>query len=174
MKKSLIIGAVSAAALAFSTPSACAQIQKGEKSFGPKIGYVSHNKSAVAGLVFQYTFSQPLRISPEIGCAFRNNDEDAFLVDLNFHVPFGIVDSEKVAIYPLAGLAFNSWSRHGVKPDEADDVDVTTHTNRFGANLGAGFDLRCSSTLRLNLEAKYTLIKSYSALYLTAGISYVF
>jgi len=147
-------------------------INKGEKSLGPKIGYASRNSSAVAGLVFQYTFSQHLRIAPEIGCVFRHKNQDAFLADINFHVPFGLLDTDKVALYPLAGLAFNSWALHG--HDSVEDVDVTSHVNRFGLNLGAGFDLRCSSTLKLNLEAKYTLVKSYSSAYITLGISYVF
>lgn len=169
MTKKLILALVAAASVAVP---ANAVINKGEKSLGPKIGYVSHNSSAVAGLVFQYTFSQHLRISPEIGCAFRHNNEDALLVDVNFHVPFGLLDTDKVVLYPLAGLAFNSWARHG--HDDVEGVDVTSHVNRFGLNLGAGFDLRCSSTLKLNIEAKYTLVKSYSSAYVTAGISYIF
>ena len=86
-------------------------------------------------------------------------------------MPFG-VGSDRAWLYPLAGLAFNSWSTHGVVT--ADDDDVTTHVNRFGLNAGAGFELRCSETLKINIEAKYTLVKSYSAAYVTAGISYVF
>lgn len=152
-------------------PGMSAQIQRGEKTLGVKTGYISHNKSAVAGLTFQYALSSRIRIAPEIGCAFRHHNEDALLIDLNVHMPFG-VGGEQVALYPLAGVTFNSWATHRVSvPDEAD---VTTHTNRFGANLGAGFDLRCSSTLRLNIEAKYTFVKSYSGVLLTAGISYVF
>ena len=162
------------AALAVLTSlGASAQMVRGEKSLGPKLGYVSHNKSAVAGLVFQYALSSKFRLSPEIGCAFRHHNEDALLVDLNLHMPFNIGAGNMVALYPLAGLAFHSWATHMVAP-ELDEADVTTHINRFGANLGAGFDLRCSSTLKVNIEAKYTFIKSYSSVVLTAGICYVF
>ena len=162
------------AALAVLTSlGASAQMVRGEKSLGPKLGYVSHNKSAVAGLVFQYALSSKFRLSPEIGCAFRHHNEDALLVDLNLHMPFNIGAGNMVDLYPLAGLAFNSWATHMVAP-ELDEADVTTHSNRFGANLGAGFDLRCSSTLKVNIEAKYTFIKSYSSVVLTAGICYVF
>lgn len=152
-------------------PCGMAQMQRGEKTLGLKLGYISHNKSAVAGLVFQYALSSKFRLSPEIGCAFRHNNEDALLIDLNLHMPFG-VGGERVSLYPLAGLTFNSWATHMV--DDKDRNDVTTHNNRFGANLGAGFDLRCSNTLKLNIEAKYTLLKSYSGVTLTAGISYIF
>lgn len=157
-----------------SSLGAQAQLIKGEKSLGVKLGYVSENKSAVGGLAFQYNFNHALRIAPEIGCAFRNNDSDALLIDLNLHRPFNLSESNKVLLYPLAGLAFNSWTHHNVRQSEFDDNDVSTHVNRFGVNLGAGFDLRCSENLRLSLEAKYTLIKKYSAAYITAGISYMF
>lgn len=158
------------AAAAVALPGA-AQMQKGEKSLGPKVGYISHNNSAVAGLAFQYALSSRVRLAPEIACAFRHHHEDALIVDLNVHVPFEL-GTEKVSLYPLAGLSFNSWSTHGVTRN--DEVDVTTHTNRFGLNAGAGFDLRCSPTLKLGLEAKYNLVKSYSSAIITASISYIF
>ena len=131
LSKTLIrIFITSTMAIAFAYPSQ-AQIVKGEKSLGPKVGYVSKNKSAIAGLVFQYSFSNHFRISPELSYVFRNNDMDAFSFDINAHVPFGM-------------------------------------------NLGAGFDLRCSESLKLSLEAKYVLMKGYSTAVITAGIAYVF
>lgn len=164
---------VFAALVVLTAFGASAQMTRGEKSLGPKAGYISHNKSAVAGLVFQYSLSSKFRLSPEIGCAFRHHNEDALLVDLNLHMPFNLGAGDRVDLYPLAGIAFNSWATHKVNA-ELDEADVTTHINRFGANVGAGFDLRCSSNLKLNIEAKYTFIKSYSSVVVTAGISYVF
>lgn len=163
-----VLTSLAAAAICFA---AQAQLTPGEKSLGPKLGYVSENSSCVAGLVFQYNFTSHLRLVPEISCVFRNKGQDALLIDLNAHVPFG-VGSQKAWLYPLAGLSFNSWATHGI--ETLNDDDVTTHTNRFGVNVGAGFELRCSDSMKLNLEAKYTLIKSYSATYVTAGISYIF
>ncbi len=159
-------------AIASSLPSQ-AQIVKGEKSLGPKIGYASKNKSAVAGLVFQYSFSDHFRISPELGYIFRNNDMDAFTFDINAHVPFGFT-GEKVAFYPLAGMNYSSWSRHFRTQGLESSDDVSTRTARFGFNLGAGFDLRCSESLKLSIEAKYILMKRYSTAVITAGIAYVF
>lgn len=152
---------------------ASAQLIQGEKSLGVKLGYASENSAPVAGLTFQYAFNSHLRIAPELGCVFRHHDKDALLVDVNLHVPFGLTDGGKVLLYPLAGLAFNSWNRHHESLIDPD-TDVTTHINRFGVNLGAGFDLRCTESLKLSLEAKYTLVKSYSSAFITAGISYMF
>ena len=116
-----------------------AQITKGEKSLGPKVGYVSKNKTAVAGLVFQYAFNNHFRIAPELGYIFRHNNLDAFEVDINGHVPFNFT-GDKVAFYPLAGLHYSSWSHHLQREEIIDDDDVTTRTSRFGLNLGAASD----------------------------------
>ena len=160
-----------AALMLFVGIGANAQLVKGEKNLGPRLGYISENKSAVVGLEFQYNLSSRVRLAPGIGCAFRHHNEDALLIDLNVHTPF-FLGGDNVDLYPLAGLAFNSWALHHLATAELDDV--TSHINRFGANLGAGFDLRCSSTLKLNIEAKYTFIKSFSSVFLTAGVSYAF
>ncbi len=156
-----------------SSSQADAQIVKGEKSLGPKIGYASKNKSAVAGLVFQYAFSEHFRLAPELGYIFRHDNLDAFQFDINAHMPFSFT-GEKVAFYPLAGLNYSSWSHHFDRSELLETDDVSTRTSRFGLNLGAGFDLRCTKTLKLTLEAKYTLMKGYSNTAITAGISYVF
>lgn len=148
-----------------------AELRRGEKSFGPKIGYVSKNQSALAGLVFQYTFSRHFRVVPEVGIIFRHKDLDGLEVNVNAHVPFGF-ENDKVALYPLAGVNYTSWGRHGV--DEAGENDVTTHANRFGVNLGGGVELRCTSTLKLSLEAKYCLLNNYDNAQVSLGISYVF
>lgn len=167
MKKFILAAIISVICCA----AVSAQVDRGEKMLGVKLGYISHNESAVTGLTFRYAVSPWVRIVPEIGCAFRHNNEDAFMIDLNAQVPFTF-GTKKVDLYPLAGLAYNSWSRHHVLTD--DDEDVTTRVNRFGANLGAGFDFKCTSTLNLGIEAKCTFVKSFSSFFLTASISYVF
>lgn len=158
--------------VALVATGASARILTGEKSFGPKLGYVSHNHSAVAGLVFQYNISTLLRLSPEIGVAFRHYDQDALLIDLNLEMPLTFTDGDKAALYPLVGVAFSSWAHHMHLPE--DSKDVTSHANRLGANIGAGFDFKCNQTLKLNIEAKYTIVKSYSSFLATVGIAYLF
>ena len=161
-------------ALMLLTPlAASAQFERGEKCVGAKLGYVDKNNSASMGLVFQYSFSRHLRVAPEIGCVFKHKNMDAFTIDFNFHTPFTFT-GEKAALYPLAGLNYSSWNRTMPRElvDEIDDI--TTRTSRFGLNLGAGFELRCSRTLKLGNEAKYTLIKSYSGASLAAMVCYVF
>lgn len=168
MYKRLIFAVIAAVCMAFG---AHAQIEKGMMSIGPKLGYISHNKSAVAGIVYQYNITERFRLSPEIGWAFRHNDENAFMADINLHMPVAITEGGSVALYPLVGVAFNSWGYHW---SLADGLDVSKHISRFGANIGAGFDLRCSQSIKMNIEAKYSFIKSYSSVYIGAGVSYLF
>ncbi|MGM9861074.1 MAG: outer membrane beta-barrel protein [Muribaculaceae bacterium] len=156
-----------------AAPDASAQLRKGEKSLGPRIAFVSENTSVLAGLSFQYSFSRHVRIAPEVACIFRHHDRDAFLFDLNVHMPFGI-GSDKVVLYPLAGLGYSSWAHHISGAEYNQQKDVTTHDSRFGANFGAGFELRCSRTLKLSLEARYLLIKTYSHAQVGLGIAYIF
>lgn len=157
--------------LLFLGLTAAAQVEKGEKMLGVRTGYATENQSAVAGLTFRYAVSPWVRIVPEVGCVFRHRNKDAFTVDINAQVPFSF-GTRTVDLYPLAGLAFNSWSQHIDTGNGADDV--TNRFTRFGANLGAGFDYRVTSTLNVGIEAKYTFVKNFTSLYLTASISYVF
>lgn len=154
-------------------PATVAANRKGDTSLGPKLGYISKNKSVLAGLVFQYSFTDYLRISPELSCDFRRDNLDAFILDVNMHAPLNFT-GDKVDLYPLAGLTFNSWGKHWSDTARETSDDVTSHVNRWGLNLGAGMDLRCNQTLKLSIEARYSLVKAYSNFQLTLGIAYVF
>ncbi|MDE6157179.1 MAG: porin family protein [Muribaculaceae bacterium] len=154
-----------------SATGANAQVERGQKSFGPKVGFVSNNTSATAGLTFNYAFSRHVRISPELGVIFRHKNRDGLTADLNVQFPLGF-GKGKGAFYPLVGANFTSWGRHYTSPE--DSKDVTSHTNTLGLNAGAGLEMNCTSSLRLSLEARYTLMKHYPTAFVTAGITYVF
>lgn len=167
--KNIVSKVAVALLLTVSAASAAnAQVVKDELSFGGKLGYVSENKSASLGAFFQYAFSSHFRIAPEIGYVFRNNDKQALTVDFNAHVPFNFT-GERVAFYPLAGLNFSSWKCHYFTEEFGKD----SHSyNRLGLNLGAGFELRCSSKIKMLLEAKYCIMKRFSSAQIAVGVSY--
>lgn len=168
--KNTIIRMVMAAAMVIVSGTAVSgQVVKGEMEAGGKFGYVSENKSASFTAFYHYSFSPHFRLSPEIGYTFRNNDKEAFTFDVNAHIPFRFT-GEKVAFYPLAGLNFSSWTTHFDHPEYGSS---SKHRSRFGVNLGAGFELRCSSRIKVLLEAKYCLIKSHSSAQIAAGVSYI-
>jgi len=149
---------------------ASAQVERGQKSFGPRVGYITKNNSALVGLNFDYAFSSHVRIAPAIGLVFRNEDRDALLIDVDMHFP--IATSARSGFYPLVGAAFNSWAYHGI--DEETHDDVITRKNGFGLNAGAGWEIRITGALRLGIEAKYTLIRHNPSGRFAARIAYVF
>lgn len=152
---------------AIFTPSAAA----GESSFGPHIGYVSRNESAIAGVTFQYSFSQHVRIAPSADIIFRHRDKDGLMVNIDMQFPYSLTGT-RVAFYPLIGVNYTSWGLHDHDFDHAKDV--TTHLNRLGFNAGAGLDIRCTSSLKLGLEARYTLMHRYPTAAVLASIAFVF
>lgn len=165
-----VAGAIILGAAIVSTPSAAAQTHKGEKSFGPRVGYVSRNESATAGLAFQYSFSNHVRIAPSADIIFRHRGKDGIAVNVDMHFPITI--SSRSAFYPLAGFNFTSWGLHG--NDAYSGKDVTSHSNSAGLNAGAGIEYRCNSSLKLALEARYTLMRHYPTAFVAASITYVF
>ncbi len=158
-------------AMALAPSEMNAQTHRGEKSFGPRAGYVSRNESGLAGLVFQYSFSEHVRIAPSVDIIFRHRDKDGFAVNADMHFPFAFA-SGRAAFYPLAGFNFTSWGLHNI--DHASGKDVTSHSTSAGLNMGAGVELRCTSSLKLGLEARYTLMRHYPTAVVCASIAYVF
>ncbi len=148
-----------------------ANAQYREAVFGVQAGYTSTNVSATAGIFYQYRLSKALRIAPELGCVFRNQNEDAFIANFNLHFPISLRNPD-TQIYPLVGLAFSSWTLHNVNMVDSDDV--STRTTKMGANIGAGFQFKTSPSLKLKLEAKYVAISVHSAFSISAGIGYCF
>lgn len=144
---------------------------RGEKCFGPKVGYVTRNSSAAAGLVFEYSFSRHVRIAPQASIIFRHRNLDALMIDIDVHFPLPFA-GDRMAVYPLVGVDFTSWNLHGL--DSEANKDVSSHRNRFGGNAGFGYEFKCTPTLKLNVEARYTLMKTYPGALVSAGISYVF
>lgn len=183
MTKSKFIGLLLVAAMSVCAFGKAEASNKGEKTFGIHTGYISRNISGDVGLFFQYAFSKNFRLQPSADLVFRHNDRDAFLVDLNAQFPIGVND-DNFSLYPFAGLNFSSWNHHYralTEPVETEDgiigpfeVEKSSRTNRFGVNLGAGFDLKITSTLKVSIEATYTFVKSNSGLRVLAGIGYVF
>ncbi len=171
MKRNRLIALI-ALALWLAMPFA-ANAQRGEKVFGVQTGYTSTNNSAIAGMFFQYSFSDHFRVSPEMGFVIRHEDLDAFTADINLHFPLSLNHSGDFTtqIYPIVGADLSSWTHHHIINN---DDDVSTRATKFGLNLGGGFQFLPSSTLKLKIEAKYTLMQTYSTFVASVGIGYVF
>lgn len=147
------------AGAAANCPSAFANV--GEKTLGVAGGYASYNGGGEANLYFQYTFTQHIRLAPEIGYVFRNEGKSAFECSVDVHFPFRVARAFNV--YPLTGLTINNWNyKHG------------GHITRCGVDFGAGCDIYMTSSLKLTLQGKYSLMNDTSGCFIQMGIGYVF
>lgn len=152
-----------------------ANISANEKVIGVKTGYNTRTESLLAGLFFQYRFSEHFRVSPNIDYFFRHNNTDALSLNCNAHFPVNLSESRKFSFYPLAGINYTSWNyHHDNDNDVRNDNDVSQRRNRFGLNAGAGFEIYATPALKLSAEAKATFIKSYSSGTFSISIGYIF
>ncbi|MDE6460461.1 MAG: porin family protein [Paramuribaculum sp.] len=145
--------------------------ERGEKSIGLRGGYTTSNKSAVAGLYFQYAFSSKFRLAPDIMYTFRNNGTDAYSINMNAQIPFSLKDN-RFALYPLAGINYTSWNK--LKEDYEGHDDAKSRFDRLGLNIGGGIEYYVKPTLKLSFEAKYRALKDYGSGVFTMSIGYVF
>lgn len=146
-----------------------------EKVLGVQAGYISRNRSAEAGLFFQYSFSRVVRASLDVSMAMRNHDRDALLIGLNAQFP--LLHAGKWEFYPLVGLSYASWAHHQVFYTDDSGVngnDVTDRHGRFGINAGIGTGVKVTQSLKLKFEAMYTGVKSNNAARVLVGIGYSF
>lgn len=157
--------------MVISSFSMTAQTHRGEKSLGPVLGYVTRNNSATAGVAFRYCFSNTFRVAPQAAIIFRNQNKDGIAVNINAEFPIDFAKG-KMSFYPLVGVGYTSWNRHGIDPENSDDV--TSHINGLNLNGGAGLEVYATKSFRINLEAMYSLMRHYPTAYITAGISYIF
>lgn len=173
MKKSILALLAVIASLYISAP---AMAESGEKSVGLRAGYTSTHNAPVAGLYFQYRFSEHFRLSPSIDYSFRHNHTDAYALNINVDVPFALGKNSPVNIYPLAGVNFTSWNVHNPATRDGEDItdDSSTRSNRIGFNVGAGVEYYATSTLKFALEGKYGYIKHFDGAFVTLSIGYVF
>ncbi len=146
-----------------------------EKVLGIQTGYISRNRSAEAGLFFQYSFSRVVRASLDVSMAIRSHERDALLVDLNAQFP--LLQAGRWEFYPLVGINYSTWALHEIVfNDESgvNGIDVSDRHGRFGINAGIGTGLRVTPSLKLKAEALYTGVKSNNAARVMVGIGYSF
>lgn len=163
MRKLISIICVALLALIPLTASA----GKGETSVGLLAGYNTKTSSGLAGIYLQYQCNPWLRLSPDAQTIFRNNDLSAFHINGNAH--FLIPLQSNMNFYPIAGLSYQSW-KYNDKSGNEDNNNI----NRFGLNVGCGYDIKVTPTLKFMVEGKYSLVKDASSFGISVGIGYIF
>lgn len=158
IRKFAVIMAIVACVMASAAP-ACAQ--KGEKTLGIAGGFASYNTGGFAEVYFQYSFTDHVRIAPEVGYIFRNEGKSGFAGSIDMHFPFRVARGFK--LYPLAGITFNNW---GYKNGDS--------ASRGGLDFGGGLDLYFTSQLKMTVQGKYSFMKDTGGAFASIGLGYVF
>lgn len=156
---------------------ASAQVEKGQKSLGFHGGYATYNTSALAGVSFQYTFSQHFRLAPSVDYIFDNKDIDGLMFNIDYHGPVSLNAAHTIYFYHLLGINYASWHHAAPGPDADEGApgnDVSTRKNKFGLDVGAGLEWYIRPTLRISLEGKFNWIRHANTGLFYLGISYVF
>ena len=145
---------------------------RGEKTLGLKAGYCGSNGSALTGLEFSYRFNRWFRLAADADYVFRRHGRDALLLDVNTQYPF-LFSRDRMAVYPQVGINYSSWNYHFDKTREAYD-DAANRLSRFGINVGAGYELDLTASLRVGIKAEYVIVKDFNSFNATFRIAYRF
>lgn len=167
-----ITGAVCAAILSVGSARAEGDPFRGEKTLGIEVGYCGSNKSASAGVEFSFRFNRWFRLAPEAQYVFRRYGRDALTVNLNTQYPL-MLHHDTMSFFPQAGLTYSSWNYHFDKTDGTND-DAVTRVSRLGANVGAGYEVNFTTSLRLSVRCGYTFMKDYGCFTCDGKIAYIF
>ena len=158
MKKSFI------AALLAATCFFTALAAEGDMAAGINFNYASKNSMIGLGAVFQIEPVRNFRIVPEFIYYFENKHLSDYNVNINLH--YLIPTSSSTRIYPLAGFSYVNFK------DSYGGTSV--HTNRYGANVGLGFEYMINQNFRFCTEQRFHILKHWNESVTSLGLKYAF
>ena len=179
--------------LLIAAVSVCAFAQKGQKAVGLNLSYGSEIENLGIGIKGQYNFTDALRSEVSFDYFFKKNGCSMWDINVNAHYLFSL--SEKVKVYPLAGLTYTNWIFDNVMDDYDNDYDYdydddiayapkrskkdsdeggSSSTGKFGINLGGGIQYNFTDKVFLNGEIKYQIINNFNQLVFGVGVGYKF
>lgn len=172
-------------ALALALMGISASAQQGEKAAGINLSYGTEHKALGIGIKGQYGITDAIRAEASFDYFLKKDGLSMWDVNLNVHYLFSLTD--KLKVYPLAGLTFTNWKFDNafeieIDPEYAqyldeDDISYGSASgseSKFGVNLGAGLQYDLTDKLSLNVEAKYQLISDFDQMMLGVGVAYKF
>ena len=152
--------------------------QKGEMSAGLNISYGTEISSIGIGAKYQYGITDVIRGEASFNYFIENNCLSMWDINLTAHYLFNI--SDKINVYPLAGLTYTRVKYEWVQdiPDEYKDTvkpgTVYANGGKFGVNIGGGAEYSISKNLTIGAELKYTLISTWDQAVVSIGVTYKF
>ena len=150
-----------------SAPSVQAQ-NYNTKCLGISAGYMFDTENVQAGVFMHLPFAKNWRVVPSVNYTFSHHDLNEWEINGNIHylIPF----AGRFSVYPLAGIAFQSWRGNALQ----NDKELSNTRNKFGINAGAGFEMSISRHLNLHIEGKYIFINDFNQANISIGLGYKF
>lgn len=185
MKKFYVIRRAAIVLIAALTMNVTANAQeKGDLAVGGNlaVGLGDQLTNFGLGAKVQYNVIKPVRLEgaftyflPKKQGVDGIAESSVSMWDLSLNGHYLIPVGEKLTLYPLAGVGLLG-TKASVDLDfgEFGDFGGSASSSDFGFNLGAGIDLKLSSKIFLNLEAKYKLSGTWNRFIASAGVAYRF
>jgi outer membrane protein X len=157
--------------------------EKGSMAIGGNL-LIAGDETTLAGVgaKFQYNITNPIRLEGSFSYFFPKKDEmrimgisvetSLSMLDFNVNGHYLIPLTDRVTVYPLAGLGMVSMKMKGNALGGL--VNETVSENNFGVNLGGGIDFKISDAIIFNVEAKYKLIQDGGIYFASAGLAFMF
>ena len=158
MKKLLLIAIVALTAMV-------ARAESGDISAGVQFNYGSKHSLMGLGAHMLIEPVNRFRVAPEFLYYFKNNRYQGYNVNLNLHYIISLHSSSN--FYPLLGFSYANYKYdNGIKSEGTD---------RFGANVGVGYEYLINRQFRFYVEQKFqALSKSWNQSVTTLGLRYTF
>ena len=162
--------------------SVVAFAQKGDKAVGVNLSYGTEISNLGFGVKGQYVLTNEIRLEAGFDYFLKKDGMSMWDVNVNAHYLFPITD--KIKVYPLAGLTYTNWKvsmgvddiNEDLKNSLGDDYNEVKSDSegKFGVNLGGGIQYDINSRWAVNFELKYQLISKFNQAVFGIGIAYKF
>jgi len=141
-----------------------ANAEAGDISVGGQMAFASRHSQFGLGAQVQIEPVRNFRFAPEFLYFFENNHVKGYNANINLH--YVISTGYTTAIYPLAGFSFAHF--------DYDDYGVGYDEERYGANVGCGFEYCINNNLRFYTEERFQILKNHNQSVTCLGLKYTF
>lgn len=169
----------------------CANAQKGDKSVGVNLSYGTEISNLGIGVKGNYGLTDNIRVEAGFDYFLEKDGMKFWDINVNAHYLFPL--SDKLKVYPLAGISFSHFNAgsvvsidgidsfedyqeafgEGVSREDYDEsLGASLSSSKFGVNLGAGVQYDLDAKWAINGEVKYQLISDFNQAVFSVGLVY--
>lgn len=141
--------------------------EKGDFAVGAHLNYGGRWDNFGLGIKGQYNITDLVRIAPSLDYYVKKHGFDVYGLTIDAHYLIRLFDG--VNIYPLAGVAFQSWGVEKIANEK-----ISNRSSETALNLGAGAEFPIGNQVSFDAEAKYQVVDNFSQWVISVGLKYTF